>query len=728
VEESKPSEVDANVPVAMTRRSMLAWSGWMLGASAGSAVTLLTSCGGGGGGDGGAAGGSGAPAPTVTGVDPVVLERPTTASISIQERRVQWVVGKTPAEANAWVYVADASTPSDAILGNAFGPVFEVRRGEACTVTWSNTIGRSTTEPSRLADPPINVALDLGICGRVVTQSPVGVAVHLLGARVQGGADGWPLTPLGFAGNPYGFATSVDFFYPNAQRGTLLWYHDHAMDRVGRHVHAGLAGAYCIRDAADDALLALIGGRSRELLLAINDRILSVDQTRLDYDAGMPHDASIVVAGSDDAVGRPEFLGDCNFVNAHPSPDLTLARAAWRLRILNVASARTYALALCDPDAIAARAGRVWYTSAIRVIGADGGLNGRSVALADTDAVIVAPAQRRDLLVDLSSLPPSVTRVELVNIVLLGHLAVDALTLEAIYTTFDESVLPPTSAQFDEGDRTLYDALADPVALVARATLAPAAGPAAPSAAAVDAVLANAAADDDFAWDGNALTRLPGVALGPNRLVLLLSNTLGLESTQSVAGISGFGDVQIFEMADGGADWHIPFAVDLASASEPAPGAPSATPQGYRLARRSFFEHEVNPDVTLAKSYPALHVPTIVARGGTYERWYVANLNNSQPLDPAAGTPDMHPFHIHLVNFVVLRRWSLDDTGQFVATPPSELDLDLIARQDTVQIASGELVELLVHYPTGYTGDYAYHCHILEHEDKCMMSSFRLDA
>ena len=726
MEKSKRCEVGALVPVDMTRRSVLALgSGWMLGAAAGSAVTVLTSCGGGGGGV--AAGGGGPPAPTVTGVDPVVLDGPTTASISIQARQVQWVAGKTPAQANAWVYVA-AATPNDAILGNALGPVFEVRRGASCTVTWSNTIPRSTTQPARLADPPINVALDLGVCGRVVTQSPVGVVVHLHGARVQGGADGWPLAPLGFAGNPYGFATSLDYFYPNAQRGTLLWYHDHAMDRVGRHVHAGLAGAYCIRDAADDALLALIGGRDRELLLAINDRILTADETQLDYDAGMPHDASIVVAGSDDAVGRPEFLGNRNFVNAHPSPDLTLARGAWRLRVLNFASARTYAIALCDPDAIAAGSGRVWYSSAIRLIGADGGLAGRSAALADTDAVIIAPAQRRDLLIDLSALPATVKRVELVNLVLLGHLAVDAMTLEAIYTTFVDSVLPPTSVQYDAADRTLYNALADPIALIASATLAPAAGPAAPSAAAVDAVLANAAADDDFAWDGNALTRLPGVALGTNRLVLLISNTLGLEAQQSIVGISGFGDVQIFEMADGGADWQIPFAVDLTTSSEPAAGGPSAAAQGYRLARRSFFEHEVNADVTLAKAYPALHAPTIVARAGTYERWYVGNLNNSQPLDPAAGTPDMHPFHIHLVNFVVLRRWTLDDSGQFVPVPTTDLGLDRIARQDTVQIPSGEIVELLVHYPSGFSGDYAYHCHILEHEDKCMMSHFRVDA
>jgi len=86
VEEWKRA-VEALVPVGITRRSVLAWSGWMLGAGAGSAATMLTSCGGGGGD--GTAGGGGAPTTTVTAVDPVVLERPTTASISIQARQVQ---------------------------------------------------------------------------------------------------------------------------------------------------------------------------------------------------------------------------------------------------------------------------------------------------------------------------------------------------------------------------------------------------------------------------------------------------------------------------------------------------------------------------------------------------------------------------------------------------------------------------------------------------------------
>lgn len=51
---------------------------------------------------------------------------------------------------------------------------------------------------------------------------------------------------------------------------------------------------------------------------------------------------------------------------------------------------------------------------------------------------------------------------------------------------------------------------------------------------------------------------------------------------------------------------------------------------------------------------------------------------------------------------------------------------DGIARQDTVTIPSNQIFELLVHFPPGYSGDYVYHCHLLEHEDTCMMSHFHV--
>ena len=724
--ESERVEPAAARPDGLTRRNFLgAFGGFGVGLLPGGAALTVVAC-------GGASDTMIESSPAAAlGADVTVLENPTTVAMAIEERQVQWVVGKSPAEANAWVYTANGVTPTGGVLANALGPYVNVRRNAPCTVTWTNTIGRSIREPTRLASPPINVPLDLGQCGRVRNQAQVGFAVHLHGARVQAAADGWPLTPVSFDGNPYGFPLSQQDFYPNAQRGTMLWYHDHAMDRVGRHLYAGLAGPYCIRDAADDAILALIGGRTQELLLALADRLLSDDRTRLDYDTGIPHDPSISLIGSDDAVGRPEFLGRSIFVNGHPAPDLDLARGTWRLRVLNASNARTYALALYDPDAVAAGSGRVWYTDRMRLIGADGGLVGASVALEATDALVVAAAQRRDLLVDLSGLPASLKRLRLANISLRYFLAIDAQTLEAIYTTFDDSVLAPTSATFTANDQFLYDALDLPLATVARVTLGalPAAGAAlpAPSATAIDQVLRDAADGDDFVWDGSRMGPLPGAPLGPNRFVLLISNTLRIEANKNVNGVGGFGDVQIFELAAGGSDWLVPFAVDLATPATPGPGAPSAA-QGYRLARRSFFAEELNPDITLAKRYPALHEPTIRAKAGTYERWYVGNLNNSQPLDAAAGAADMHPFHIHLVNFIATRRWQLGDDGSFSETELSPLDIDLIGRQDTVTIPSNQIVELLVHYPLGYSGDYAYHCHILEHEDNCMMSHFRVDA
>ena len=637
----KIDDARANVRAAgaakgVNRRTFLGWSSWAFGVAPSGAALSLVACG--GSGDSPGAGAEAAAPPTT----PVVIDNPVNLSMSIQARQVQWVPGKSPAQANAWVFVADATMPATGVLGNQLGPFINVRRNSALTVTWSNTIGASTQTPSRLADPPINVPLDLGMCGRVVNQSPVGFSVHMHGARVQADADGWPLTPVGFANNPYGFPQSHQDLYPNAQRGAMLWYHDHGMDRVGRHVHAGLAGPYCIRDDADDAMLALIGGRSQELLFVISDRVLTADQTGIDYDAGIPHEFSLSIVGSDDAVGRPEFLGNEVFINGHPAPDLTLARAAWRLRLLDLSNARTYAVALCDPDAIAAGAGRVWYTSCIRVIGADGGLIGASFSLGDTDALVIAPAQRRDVLIDLSAVPASVQRLRLVNISLLYLLAVDAVTLEAIYTTYEDSVYAPTDAQFNEDDQPLYDALDGPVAVLARVTLGPAPAPAlpAPSGAAIDQVLAGAADEDDFVWDGTQMSRVPGTVLGANRLVLLISNTERLEVTTSVNGISGWSDVQIFEMEAGGSDWLVPFSVDLATdrgagrPASPRRRARATVSLGAASSRRSAIptspSRRLTPPCTRRPSAPRA-APT---NAGTSATSTTASRSTRRPVRP----------------------------------------------------------------------------------------------
>jgi spore coat protein A, manganese oxidase len=146
---------------------------------------------------------------------------------------------------------------------------------------------------------------------------------------------------------------------------------------------------------------------------------------------------------------------------------------------------------------------------------------------------------------------------------------------------------------------------------------------------------------------------------------------------------------------------------------------------------------------------------------GTVEQW---NLINT--------TGDTHPIHLHLVQFQVLGRQKVDVgkylgavNGQLVAENPglqfglphpdasglgpwpavaAEPFLRGQARaapanetgwKDTVQAHPGEVTRILVQFGGGedaaYTGeisgDYVFHCHILEHEDNDMMLPYRVD-
>jgi len=84
-----------------------------------------------------------------------------------------------------------------------------------------------------------------------------------------------------------------------------------------------------------------------------------------------------------------------------------------------------------------------------------------------------------------------------------------------------------------------------------------------------------------------------------------------------------------------------------------------------------------------------------------------------------------HPMHMHLVMFQVLDRQNFEEqgglvvpTGSPVAPPPAEAGW-----KDTVQVAPNEMVRVIARFDD-YTGLFAYHCHILEHEDHEMMREF----
>jgi spore coat protein A len=88
-----------------------------------------------------------------------------------------------------------------------------------------------------------------------------------------------------------------------------------------------------------------------------------------------------------------------------------------------------------------------------------------------------------------------------------------------------------------------------------------------------------------------------------------------------------------------------------------------------------------------------------------------------------------HPMHMHLVMFQVLDRQSCQIQGEDcvpVGSPVPAPDHEK-GWKDTVQVGPNEIVRVIARFEN-FTGLYAYHCHILEHEDHEMMRQFQTVA
>lgn len=88
-----------------------------------------------------------------------------------------------------------------------------------------------------------------------------------------------------------------------------------------------------------------------------------------------------------------------------------------------------------------------------------------------------------------------------------------------------------------------------------------------------------------------------------------------------------------------------------------------------------------------------------------------------------------HPMHMHLVQFQVLdRRPFIRVNGEIVFTgPPVPPDAAEAGWKDTAPVAPGEMMRVIARFED-YAGRYAYHCHMLEHEDHEMMRQFQTVA
>jgi len=215
-----------------------------------------------------------------------------------------------------------------------------------------------------------------------------------------------------------GFAT---FEYPNLNRASTIWYHDHTLGMTRLNVYAGPAGFYLIRGGpAGDAavqdtrtgLPAVLPGPAPkandkfppnmtyyEIPIAIQDRSFNSDGS-LFYPASREFfdqfTGPYIPASNVSPIWNPEFFGNMIMVNGNTWPFQTVERRRYRFRFLNGCNSRFLILDFNQIPGV-----EVWQ------IGNEGGFLAAPVDLSATNGnrLLMGLAERADMIVDFTNVP-----------------------------------------------------------------------------------------------------------------------------------------------------------------------------------------------------------------------------------------------------------------------------------------------------------------------------------
>jgi spore coat protein A len=143
-----------------------------------------------------------------------------------------------------------------------------------------------------------------------------------------------------------------------------------------------------------------------------------------------------------------------------------------------------------------------------------------------------------------------------------------------------------------------------------------------------------------------------------------------------------------------------------------------ATPESLSVATRDFIlEKKFDACAGSIWTINGLHWDDITEKPiiNTTEIWRFIN--------PSGIT---HPMHMHLVMFQVLDRTPFTTVNDsIVEGTPQPPDSTERGWKDTVPVYPNEIVRVIATFED-YLGKFAYHCHILEHEDHEMMRQFEV--
>ncbi|MBI1950151.1 MAG: multicopper oxidase domain-containing protein [Acidobacteria bacterium] len=248
------------------------------------------------------------------------------------------------------------------------GPVIVARTGEPVTVNWINDIRDLANGVPRRDSHYLEVDVQKDGAGDVCimgAEARAKTVAHLHGGHVPASFDGYPEDTY-LPGDP-----PVPYTYPNNQQASYLWFHDHALGITRLNVYMGLAGAYLMRDAVEDAINLPRG--QYEVPLVIQDR-------KFNPDGSLSYPGTWV----------DHFFGDKVIVNGKVWPYLDVRRGKYLFRLLNGSTSRVYTLSLIPPSG----------TLTFSVIGNEGGL--LEAPAHGVGSLTIGPGERYDVVVDFA--------------------------------------------------------------------------------------------------------------------------------------------------------------------------------------------------------------------------------------------------------------------------------------------------------------------------------------
>jgi len=571
---------------------------------------------------------------------------------------------------------------------------------------------------------------------------PVPIVTHVHGAHVEGHSDGYPEAwwlpaakniPEMYAtsgtlfddatGNNPGDRGYADFHYRNDQPATTLWYHDHSLGMTRNNVYAGPAGFWLVRggqyDKVDDTKTrapwdgvlpgpapvmgedlvttnfpASLGGQRekyREIPIVIQDRSFDMNgqlfypKTRAFFEGLTNKDMQIPFAPNSDVlpIWNPEAFFNVIVVNGVSWPELEVAPALYRFRLLNGCNSRFLWLKVDNPDVevyqIGAEQGFLSAPVNMNALDLDGSSKGKGKGKGKgTAQILMALAERADVIVDFRGLDDK-------TIVNLTNIGPDEPFGGGIPGGLDpndtfEPADPATTGQvmrFKVNSALLGASPTDPGGATPAtdpANLALNAEPASTAAiAATRQVSLNEAESEQVCVLADAVTE---EYLVPIKAVDCLAT---VPPSGTIVVPFGPTEALLGTLASDGTGIPLKWT-DTSGFSTPVP--------------------VIMADGVTVKMVNVTENPIV----GDTEVWEIHNF-----------TADAHPIHLHLVRFAVVNREDADGNIR----PPEPWETGY---KDTVISYPGEITRVKATFDL--PGLYVWHCHIVEHEDNEMMRPY----